>query len=128
MSSELGMTFGWLWAKVLLVMWTWVQWKRFFEASIAFSHDAIHAMIGVIIQLIAGAIFRKPISNWWPWLAVLLLILLNEFADVALTPNHVIELKYGASLKDVFLTMFLPTMLLLAVRRQPQLFSGANKE
>ena len=117
------MHFYWLWGKMLGVMWTWEQWKHFIETSVAFSHDALHVLVGVLVLLAAALVLRRPISSWRPWLVVLLLIFLNEFADLTFNRWPHPAVVRGESMRDFLLTMFLPTVLMFTVRWSPRLFA-----
>ncbi len=84
-------------------------------------------MTGVVIQLIAGLLLKKPISRWRPWLVVLALILLNEFIDLQFDHWPQRSMQLGESMRDIILTMTLPTILLLATRIAPRLFSSTRR-
>jgi hypothetical protein len=103
-------------------MWSWYDTKHFIEQSVAFSSDSIHVVTGVIIQLVAGLLLKKPISRWGPWLVVIALIFLNEFIDLQFDHWPLRSIQYGESTRDLILTMALPTILLLATRSLPRLF------
>jgi hypothetical protein len=107
---------------VQVLMWTWHEWKLFFERTVAFSNDSVHVIGGVLIQLAAALLLRKPLSSWWPWLVVLLLALINEFIDLWVEQWPEPAMQYGEGFKDLLLTMMLPTVLLLSLRVFPSLF------
>ncbi len=100
----------------------WYAAKTFIEHSIAFSDDALHVMLGMVLLLIAALVTRRPIARWLPWLIVLALELANEVVDLWVERWPVPAEQYGEGMKDVMLTMVLPTLLLLAARMRPQLF------
>ena len=100
----------------------WEERKLLFERSIAFHPDALHAMAGVVVQLAAAAILRKPVSRALPWLIVLILTLGNEFVDLWLQQWPHPGMQYGESLKDILLTISLPTLILLTARFAPSLY------
>ena len=99
----------------------WFEAKTAFERSIAFGHDALHVLAGVMVQLLFAAVLRRSVAQWRPWLMVLLLELLNEAADLhgEVWPDRLNQ--YGESAKDMALTMVLPTLLLLVSRFAPRL-------
>lgn len=116
-----------LWAALLTAMQSWHQGKLFIEHSLAFSHDSIHILAGVLIWVLAGLVVRRPLSSWRPWLCVLALILWNETVDLTLERWPDPGWQYGESAKDLLLTMSVPTLLMLAVRMRPDLFRGAAR-
>lgn len=102
------------------LMWSWHKWKLFFEHSVSFSQDAVHVIAGVIILIAVALLLRKPLSSWWPWLAALLFTCINEFIDLWVERWPEPAMQYGEALKDLMLTMFLPTALLLSARLLPR--------
>lgn len=104
------------------MVWSWTEWKLFFERSISFSSDSVHVIAGGLILLAGALVLRKPISSRWPWLLVVVLIGLNEFIDLWVERWPGAGLQYGEGAKDVLLTMFLPTVLALSVRLFPRLY------
>jgi large-conductance mechanosensitive channel len=109
--------------RVEAAVWKWEEWKQFLEHSIAFSSDALHVIVGVVILLAVAVLIQKPVSSVWPLLSVLILELLNEAADLTLEwwPHR--GMQYGESMRDVILTMVLPTVLFLSTRIRPQIFA-----
>ena len=105
----------------------WYEVKLFIEHSVSFSDDSLHVMVGVVILLVAALLLRTPISSWRPWLVVLLLLTVNEAADLVIErwPNP--GMQYGEGARDVLLTMFLPTLLLFAARWRPRLFQRLDQ-
>ena len=103
-------------------MWSWYDTKQLVERSIAFSSDALHVLTGVVVLLTAALVLRRPISSWRPWLVVLALISLNEMIDLKFDHWPGRAAQYGESVKDMILTLALPTLLLLAARLAPRLF------
>ena len=99
----------------------WFEAKTFFEHSLAFSHDALHAFVGIIVQLAVAAALRCSIARWKPWLVVLVLGLANEASDLYGDTWPTRSQQWGETAKDVLLTMFLPTLLLAISRLAPRL-------
>jgi hypothetical protein len=106
----------------------WGHSKTFVEHSIGFSHDALHVLVGPSIQLLVAAVLRTSIRNPWPWLAVLLLELANEWHDLRAEHWPDPQMQYGEGAKDLLLTMALPTVLLLLTRYAPRLFGITNAD
>ena len=107
---------------IRLAMWSWYDTKHLIERSIAFSSDALHVLTGAVVLLAAALVLRRPISSWRPWLVVLALISLNELIDLKFDHWPGRAAQYGESVKDMILTLALPTLLLLAARLAPRLF------
>lgn len=103
-------------------MWSWYDTKHLVERSIAFSSDSLHVLAGVVVLLAAALVLRRPVSNWRPWLVVFTLICLNELIDLKFDHWPMRSAQYGESLKDMLLTMAIPTLLLFATRYAPRLF------
>lgn len=101
----------------------WNEWKLFFERSISFSQDSVHVIVGVLLMLGAALLLRKPVSNWRPWLVVLVFTCINEFADLWVDQWPTPGIQWGESAKDVLLTMMVPTVLLLSTRFLPRLYA-----
>ena len=104
----------------------WYQAKLLLEHASGISMDAFHILIGVAAQLSFAALFRVPLKSWRPWLFVFALLLLNEAGDLWVERWPQPAMQYGEALKDIVLTMLLPSLLLLCARRTPQLFGGKN--
>ncbi|MGH6787065.1 MAG: hypothetical protein ACREBO_09555 [Novosphingobium sp.] len=107
----------------------WFRAKTFLEHSVAFHDDALHVIGGVLVQLIAAALLRRSVASWRPWLAVLALELLNEANDFAIEAWPYVDrpMQWGEGVKDVLLTLALPTVLLVVARRWPGVLSGSDK-
>lgn len=99
--------------------------KMAVERSIAFSDDALHIVCGVFLQLGFAFVFRTSLMSWGPWLFVLVLELINEVNDLYM---NAWANSWGESLKDLMLTMLLPTLLLLIARNQAALVDKARLE
>lgn len=103
----------------------WFDLKMLFERSVAFDSDGLHLLTGVVVQLVAAAVLRSSVARWWPWLITLALTLANEAVDlwVEQWPDAELSAQWGESVKDLLLTLALPTLLLLVARRWPKLLS-----
>jgi len=100
------------------------QVKLLIEHASGISMDALHVLVGVGLQLAFAVLFRTPIKGWRPWLFVLALLLLNEASDLWVEQWPQPGMQYGEGLKDILLTMLLPTVLMIGARIRPHLFSG----
>jgi hypothetical protein len=101
----------------------WFDLKMLFERSIAFDSDGLHVLAGVAVQLLAAALLRSSVARWRPWLVVLVLTLANEAVDlwVEQWPDAELSGQWGESIKDLLLTLALPTLLLMVARKWPRL-------
>lgn len=106
----------------LEVLVDWYQVKLFIEHGSGVSMDALHVVIGVFAQLLVAAVCRTSVSRWLPWLAVLAIEVLNEANDFRVETWPDWGMQWGEGIKDVALTMALPTLLLLVARLKPELF------
>lgn len=112
------------WKAVTAIMTSWHEGKLFIEHGIAINHDALHVIVGVLLWLVFGLLTRRPISSWYPWLWLLAVILWNETVDLWTEQWPDPGMQYGEGAKDVLLTMFLPSVLGLAVRLRLDLFQA----
>ena len=87
-----------LWSALLGVMKSWHQSKLFIEHLVAFSHDSIHILAGVLLWLTAGLLLRRPLTTLLPWLCVLVAITWNETVDLVLErwPDSVAQPRCAA--------------------------------
>lgn len=114
---------GGFFAGVETIMSFWLESKMFIERSIAFSQDAIHVIVGVLLMLVTALLVRKPLSSCWPWLVVLVSAIMNEGIDLWVEKWPDAGMQYGEGFKDLLLTMLLPTVLVLTSRALPQLYA-----
>ena len=100
----------------------WHDAKLIFDSVTGLSRDALHVLAGVAGQVAAALIVRRPISSPAPWLVVLFAAAANEWADLQheLWPDRAVQ--WSESIKDVLLTLLLPTLLLCLTRWLPGLF------
>ena len=103
----------------------WYQIKVSIVSFTGLDMDALHVHAGVMGQLAAAAILRRPVRSPWPWLLVLLAAVANEWWDLAydIWPNR--DDQYAESLRDLWNTMLLPTLLLIACRYALALLIGS---
>jgi hypothetical protein len=100
----------------------WIETKRFLEQAVAVSNESLHIFGGVLILFASATVLRKPVSNRWPWLVVLTLACLNELVDLRSPRWPHDGARFGESVKDVFVTMLVPSMLLFTARKTPSLY------
>ena len=116
-----------LWASITAVMTSWHQGKLFIEHAVTVSHDSLHVIVGTLLWLALAFLLRRPLSSWFPWLWLFAFTLWNETVDLWIERWPDPGQQYGEGAKDVLLTMFLPTILMFAVRLCPQLFALAAR-
>jgi hypothetical protein len=107
-------------------MRAWYRAKMFVEHAIFFSSDALHILIGLVAWIGIAWLWRRPLSDWRPWLAVLALLVVNECVDLWVERWPDLAMQYGESAKDLLLTMILPTLVMFLVRSTPRLFRAGG--
>jgi hypothetical protein len=112
------------WQTVVAAMTSWHQGKLFIEHAVAINHDALHVIIGVLAWMLIASVMRRPLSSPFPWSWLLALILWNETVDLWTEQWPDVGMQYGEGAKDILLTMFLPTVMMIVVRIRPALFSA----
>ena len=100
----------------------WYATKTVAEHALGFSNDALHVLAGVVLQLALARLMTVSIGQIAPWLVVLTLELLNEWSDLSFEAWPDPAMQWGESVKDMLLTMALPSLLLIVSRRWPDLF------
>jgi hypothetical protein len=115
------------WTTISAVFTGWYDVKMIIERAGMVSTDALHVIAGVLLQLLFASILRRPLSAWLPWLLVLGLLLFNEAVDLWVERWPSLAMQIGEGVKDLLLTMILPTALLVASRISPGLRSGRRR-
>jgi hypothetical protein len=112
--------------KQLLIGWSldWVRFKDMAERVLAISPDALHVIAGVLGQMLLVAVLRTTLASFRPWLIILLAELLNEWNDLRIERWPDVTMQWSEGIKDIGLTMLLPTVLLILARWRPKLFVG----
>lgn len=100
----------------------WYQFKLLLEHASGISMDALHVLVGLGLQLSFALLFRVSLKSWRPWLFVLFLLIANEAGDLWVERWPEPGMQYGEGLKDIFLTMVIPTIIMVLTRLSPQLF------
>ena len=109
-------------------MSSWHDTKIFIEHALRIEHGTLHVLVGALLWLAFALLLRRPVTSWLPWTLIFFVILWNEFVDVWVENWHQPARQYGEGAKDILLTMFMPTLLLLAARLRPDLFrSGGGR-
>jgi hypothetical protein len=108
-------------------MTTWHEGKLFIEHMVNVSHDSLHVIVGVLLWLAFAFLTRKPLSSWLPWLWIFAVILWNETVDLWTEQWPDPGQQYAEGIKDLVMTMLLPTLLMFALRFRPELGRGAAR-
>ena len=101
----------------------WYQFKLLVEHASGVSMDALHILVGLGLQLSFAILFRVSLKSWRPWFFVFLLLIANEAGDLWVEQWPEPAMQYGEGLKDVVLTMLMPTVLMMLSRFRPRTFS-----
>jgi hypothetical protein len=115
-----------IWHAVGGGMLSWYEAKMFIEHASVIHSDGLHVLIGVLAWLVAAMALRRSLTARLPWLVLLVLTVLNECVDLWAEQWPEKAMQIGESVKDVVLTMALPTLLALAIRWRPNLFRSAS--
>lgn len=105
----------------------WYQFKIALTEATGVSQDALHILVGVGIQLLLGAVLRRGVSSVLPWIIVLVLEMGNEWSDLQLEVWPDRPQQWGQSIKDLLVTMAVPTTMLVLARWAPGLLVGSQR-
>jgi cell shape-determining protein MreD len=78
--------------------------------------DALHVYVGLGVMLAVAIAFRRPLSDWRPLLAVALASIAGELWDVIDTFSHGGRPRWSGNTKDIWNTLFWPTVFFLLAR------------
>jgi hypothetical protein len=103
----------------------WHQLKEWLSGASGLDMDSLHVHAGVLCQIGLAVLLRRRLSSVLPWLAVAAVVLANEAYDFSYEewPNRWQQL--GESVRDVWNTLLLPSVILLLARYRPGLFGAA---
>jgi hypothetical protein len=73
--------------------------------------DALHIYVGMGVMLVVAIGFKRSLSDWRPLAAVALASVAGEIWDVIDTFSHGGRPRWDANWKDIWNTMFWPTVL-----------------
>ena len=85
--------------------------KIFLSEVTSLGKDALHIYVGLGVMLLVAVALKKPLSDWRPIVAVAFASVAGEVWDVIDTFSHGGTPKWNANWKDVWNTMFWPTIL-----------------
>jgi hypothetical protein len=90
--------------------------KFWLVENVHLAKDALHIYVGLIVFLGSAALFRWPLRSWKPWAAVLVVTLAGEAWDMIDRLRGGITQSPDGNWKDVWNTMFWPTILFMLAR------------
>jgi hypothetical protein len=73
--------------------------------------DALHIYVGLTVMLLVVILFKKSLADWRPLAAVAVASIAGELWDVIDTFSHGRTPRWNANWKDIWNTMFWPTIL-----------------
>ena len=117
-----------LWKVLVAAMTSWHEGKLFIEHSLTINHDSLHMLVGVLLWIAFGLLFRSSLTSWRPWLWLFAVILWNETVDLWVEQWPDPGQQYGEGAKDLLLTMVVPTILMFAARWRPDLFRQGTRK
>ncbi len=101
---------------------SWQEVKLFVEHSLGFNSDSLHVIVGALLFLGIALLMRKPVSTPPAWLVLLGLTVLNELVDLWVDQWPSPGQQFGEGMKDLLLTMLVPTVLMITARWVPRLY------
>lgn len=87
-------------------------WKLALSEWAMFSDRELHVSLGLLVFFLAMILFRRPIRSVWPWLAVVLFEMTNEYLGRVLTGTW----NWPDTKLDILFTLLWPTLFLVAAR------------
>lgn len=102
----------------------WHQIKLWLVAATGLDMDALHVHAGLLLQIAVALVIRRPLRSPWPWLAVLAAELANEYYDYSYEVWPTRDEQFLESVRDVWNTMLIPTVVLITARWVPALLVG----
>lgn len=100
----------------------WYHVKLVAMEATNLSRDALHIFGGLGGQILAAVLLRRTLASPLPWLVVLLVELANEWFDLTYETWRDRPMWPG-SIHDIWVTMLVPTLLLLLTRFAAGLFN-----
>jgi hypothetical protein len=88
------------------------------------SKDSLHIYVALSLFLGSALLLRWPIKSWKPWLLVLAAAIAGEAWDLRDSLVYGTRVYLLANLKDIFNTIFWPTVLMLLARKTRVLRRG----
>lgn len=92
------------------------QSKLFLVEHTGLAKDALHIYVAVLVFLGCCMLFKWRVSQWKPWIAVLLVALIGEAWDIRDSLVYDTSIVPAENWKDLWNTMAVPTILVLFAR------------
>ena len=105
----------------------WHQTKLFFEHASGVSMDALHVIAGSLIFILVAILSKRGLRSRLPLLTLLVLELTNEAYDLGVEQWPDPGMQYGEGLKDILLTIAIPTLLFAVARWWPHLLFKSDQ-
>ena len=99
----------------------WTQAKLSLQYLTGFDRDAMHVLVGVVLQISFAALLRTSVRSIWPWIILLVLGLGNEIVDFTIGSWGDPLAQRREAIEDLILTMMPATLLMLVARWRPKL-------
>jgi len=90
--------------------------KLFLIEATDLSKDALHVYVGLGVMLLVVIAFRRSLADWRPLAAVAVAAVAGEAWDLFDTWMHGATPRFSLNGKDVWNTMFWPTILFALAR------------
>ena len=85
--------------------------KLWLQDLVGLSKDALHIYVGLAVFLLAAFLLRRPLRDWRPAAAVVLVALAGEIWDLVEWTNRGNPPRWGNHWHDLWNTMFWPLVL-----------------
>lgn len=95
--------------------------KTWLVENVGLARDALHVHVGLLVFFAIALILRTRLDNWRPWTAALVVTLAGEAWDLRDALHFQQPIDLWASWKDVWNTLFWPSVILLLARFTPLL-------
>ena len=90
--------------------------KLWLVDQLGIAKDGLHICVGLAVFLLAAAIFRRPLGDWRPLAAVLIVAVGGEVWDLVDSSRAGERLRWDRSWHDLWLTALWPFILFALAR------------
>jgi hypothetical protein len=92
------------------------QTKFVIVHNLGLARDALHIHVALIVFVGSCLLFKWKAGHWKPWIAVLVAALFGEAWDLRDSLVHHTRVDLRGDVHDIWNTMLVPTVLMLAAR------------